>query len=1319
MRTLITRLVLSVMLTFITRSALAADAPRWAPLYEPGNGGATVSLRVSPHDSRRILSGGDMLSMALSTNAGETWQSTFGFKSYEMADVTFHPTDPNVVWAGTMSGPYKSVDGGLNWTEQRSGFPPISGGTYSAAVERVLFDPNNVRRLIAIGGSSRRWAQSDSFGGVWESTDAGDTWRHIATVTNDGSTPEAIKGGVNLVAGSFLAGSSTRLAALGNGQGFYLSEDGGKTWAKHNAGLPHTNVARLATHPTDPDTLWVSLGAAKPSGEAQHLPGGIFKSTDGGRSWTSISGNLPQDRSDGYHFTAHYNALAVSPIDSNVIWTSDARWNTGVLYRTTNGGATWTPVGTKQNIGQDESDPTRRSLLDAAPIITATFAGAALSNMEADPKDPLVAYGFGTEYLLRTTDGGKSWTDITAFRPDESKKDHWRGRGFTGWCATNVVFNPYVKGQSIIQAMDAARAWISDDDLKSWRYSTSEPNPWLGGTDAAFTKDGRIYVTTGQHGDFNGILRSSDGGANWTVLSGATRGLPDAGFGKRPESNGIYAHPDDAMRVWVTVGGKLLGSTDAGERWTPIDGAPAGSVWIAADPTEAGRFYVSAKNGVYVTSDGRTFTNIGGPKPAGRGRINCDSVGNVYACQWRDGRPGVWRYDAAGRMWTRLLDEHFAFEVNADPFDPNRLALITNDDPYHDHTGATGVWLSADAGKTWAPANDQLPMLRGQAIAFDPHTPGRLVVGTFGRGFFIATWNKAFVPAGTRSYKSTEDDRLAVAPPHPAMEGSVLANGNMNDGSVVPVGWSGSWGDVVAARDTDVFRSAPASLRIDPSKAGGSGQAFQQIEGLEGKSFRLSGFVKSEGNARVNVAVQSFDEGWTKNEFRQAKYVQDETDWSEFSTSIELPEWAARSNVLLMIEGDGRAWLDDVKLTPTAPAPIRSASEPLVLLNASFDQGSDQPVGWVDHWGDAKVSRDATEGGDKPGALRVDVNGKQGQASQRITADPGTTFTIHGRVKTTGDVKVNFAIQPMAATGTPIEFVQVKYAQGTNDWAEASKQITLPAKTASFGVVLLAEGTGSAWLDDVSITAANVPVALNAAPEPAKMDPSNPLFTSPTAGKPTEPAWGFWEQHPTAWQSRHNEFLARTKQGDVGVVFLGDSITQGWGSEGKDIWDARFAPVKSVNYGIGGDSTRQVLWRIANGELDELKPKLVVLMIGTNNLYGPPNGGNDEDIAAGVLECVKAICAKLPDAKVLLLGILPRQNEYFCNRIEKINAMIQRDLPAIAGDAVTYLDLTDTFSVAPGRVVTSLFAQDELHLSSAGYAAWAEAMAPAFDALVK
>jgi beta-glucosidase len=202
------------------------------------------------------------------------------------------------------------------------------------------------------------------------------------------------------------------------------------------------------------------------------------------------------------------------------------------------------------------------------------------------------------------------------------------------------------------------------------------------------------------------------------------------------------------------------------------------------------------------------------------------------------------------------------------------------------------------------------------------------------------------------------------------------------------------------------------------------------------------------------------------------------------------------------------------------------------------------------------------------------------------------------------------------------------------------------------------------------------------------------------------------EPRPGAWVKQHEGFLEQAKKGDVGVLFLGDSITQGWKGAGKDVWARHYAPRKAANFGIGGDRTQHVLWRLDNGEVDPIKPKVVVLMIGTNNL----GSNNDDQIVDGITTVVSKIRSKLPESKVLLLGVFPRgarrdpaqtsaEQE---PRIAKINERIAK---LDDGKTVKYLDIGAGFLDSEGRVSREIM-PDFLHLSRKGYQIWADAIEP-------
>ena len=202
------------------------------------------------------------------------------------------------------------------------------------------------------------------------------------------------------------------------------------------------------------------------------------------------------------------------------------------------------------------------------------------------------------------------------------------------------------------------------------------------------------------------------------------------------------------------------------------------------------------------------------------------------------------------------------------------------------------------------------------------------------------------------------------------------------------------------------------------------------------------------------------------------------------------------------------------------------------------------------------------------------------------------------------------------------------------------------------------------------------------------------------------------------WKKAHESFIAttKTKGKTIEIVFYGDSITNGWRSA-MDIWNKYWGP-NAVNYGISGDQTQHLIWRMQHEEIDGLNPKVVVLKIGTNNLGA--NKGHGENIAKGITTIVDILRHRLPNTKVLLLGILPRgdgktRELQFDDDIQKINSMISKDAD---GKNVVYLDMRSHFLEDEKHLKEGIF-PDGLHPNHAGYQIWADAMAPTLKKMLE
>jgi lysophospholipase L1-like esterase len=231
-----------------------------------------------------------------------------------------------------------------------------------------------------------------------------------------------------------------------------------------------------------------------------------------------------------------------------------------------------------------------------------------------------------------------------------------------------------------------------------------------------------------------------------------------------------------------------------------------------------------------------------------------------------------------------------------------------------------------------------------------------------------------------------------------------------------------------------------------------------------------------------------------------------------------------------------------------------------------------------------------------------------------------------------------------------------------------------------------------------------------------------PAQTTSTAA--AQPVLGNTATNPVprdpAWVRRHEGFLKIAQAGGVELLFLGDSITDFWRSRGSNVWNTCYGTRHAANFGISGDRTQHVLWRIDQGELDGLKPKVVVLMIGTNNT-GKEKDGSARNSVPETVEGVKAVVAriraKLPDTKILLLGVFPRGafDDPQRAQVALINTVIAK---LDDGKMVRYLDIGPQFLDADGNLPKSIM-PDLLHPNAKGYQIWADATEPTLAELLK
>jgi lysophospholipase L1-like esterase len=248
---------------------------------------------------------------------------------------------------------------------------------------------------------------------------------------------------------------------------------------------------------------------------------------------------------------------------------------------------------------------------------------------------------------------------------------------------------------------------------------------------------------------------------------------------------------------------------------------------------------------------------------------------------------------------------------------------------------------------------------------------------------------------------------------------------------------------------------------------------------------------------------------------------------------------------------------------------------------------------------------------------------------------------------------------------------------------------------AGSGVFLLA-----AWLSDCAAGADEPPPGPRPAPRPPAAGPTAPVArTDPNS------------------RTAHERLLEKARKGRIDVYFVGDSITRRWGATDYPnflaSWTKNFHGWNAANFGWGGDTVQNVLWRLCNGELDGVNPRVIVVMAGTNNVGTAVPAAGDEaraaDIARGLKAVLEVCREKAPGAVVVLMGITPRtDNPAALATINQVNDRVAR---LADGKKVRYLNINDKLADPDGKFLEGM-SPDGLHLSAQGYQVWADALKP-------
>lgn len=704
-------------------------------------------------------------------------------------------------------------------------------------------------------------------GGVFRSDDNGQTWkniglegRHLTDIRFDRADPQRLWACARPYK-DWLGGKMTELKPA-----FSRSDDGGQTWKT----LVDDGPSEILQDPVDSKKLY-----------------GIWDnhvkiSSDRGETWQDGSDGLPA-KGGGYNDEGSFQALAAGP---DFVVTASTK---GTFYTLPHGQTHWQKI-VREGLTEN---------YDGQPWAMTGMGrfGSALGSITVDPRDR--NHWFFTDWfsIYQTPDAGKHWR--LSIDGIESTVLH---------CLTQDPSDPGVVHLGMadngyfLSENGGVRFHSSEgisNNVKCISLSPKLPN--------------RVYAVGPQQWDWwtNQVFVSLDRGHHWT--RSPMLGLPDM---SKHHCNTIAVDPSDPYTVYLGVsqnvepnGGGVYKSVDGGKTWTAMSqGLPAGQNFFTHDIWSIGRELAVSPNGsiVAISHDHAQVFHWNAANKAWAaattapmGKPN-DLAIDPRAPQtfYLGSDAGIWRSSDGGAAWTKLWAgdiPHFAVDLAR----PSRLAAGTSD--------GEGVILSNDSGKTWTKTDDHLPYRVNNLVAF---AGDRLIAGSEGSGTF-------WLPLSPTGKQPLTARPIVVATvPGAVSTAPALLNGSMTEGTTTPTGWGTPWsgtGKVQAARDTQVYKTGPASLRLESVGGTAYGSVSQSFTPTL-EPFTVSGWVKTSGKLdEALVAVQAFDASGKQVDFITLGNGVGATDWKAFSGQVQLPKDADHCNLVLTLKGNGKVWLDEVQ----------------------------------------------------------------------------------------------------------------------------------------------------------------------------------------------------------------------------------------------------------------------------------------------------------------------------------------------------------------------------------------------------------------------
>jgi len=753
--------------------ASPAAAPRnddWI-IIGPGGGGGQFYPTVSPHDTDVACVRCDMTGSFITRDGGRSW------RMFNLRGATdffcFDPVDPDTIYCKNV-GLYRSTNGGETWHLVHPNPEDVEGlviagdhGEVSIAVTRELLEPagelpTRIRaeawgseeevKAMAIDPADSRIIYAAigrrDADALFISRDRGEHWKKLADLPSEGmrifidAESPADDRAVHVVCSNLVClWNAGELTVYGAPAGVFRFTD--------TAGGFDPETGRLIVY----GITW-----ARRSGD--EMTGGLYVSTDGGRTWNQANEGLMARAAPGAG-APRLRAVGACLGDGRIAYLSYSGLQTDPgrnekyfgVAKTTDAGKTW-------NLVWKECDEIGENMIPG--WISLRFGpgwGENPISIGVAPTDPDIVYGTDLGRTMLSTDGAKTWKPVYTVR---WKDGAWTTTGLDVTTCYGVHFDPFDKDRLFISYTDIG-AFVSDNYGVTWQSATTEgvPRRWVNTTywmlfDRAV--EGRVWaVMSGVHDlprpkmwrrrgrvrPSGGVCVSDDGGRTWRRASEEMPETACTHIIMDPES------PPESRTLYVTgFGTGVWKSTDGGATWSlkneGIEGAEPFAWRLARDKngllylvvarkSEDGTYGTPEDGALYRSSDGaETWQKLSLPEglngPNGIA-VDPDDPRRLYLAAWGRYRPegavmgGIWLSEDAGETWTNVLAaDQYVYDVTIDPNDPNVLYACGF---------SSSAWRSADRGATWKRLGG-FNFKWGHRVIPDPRNPGKIFITTFG-----------------------------------------------------------------------------------------------------------------------------------------------------------------------------------------------------------------------------------------------------------------------------------------------------------------------------------------------------------------------------------------------------------------------------------------------------------------------------------------------------------------------------------------------------------------------------------------------------------